>query len=330
MDSVNPQDRDAHGATNRDTSQVEDGATVEGVRLTNLDTPLLADDDTSKHDLIEYLVATADRILPELTDRPLSVIRVPRGGKPFMWKNVPAGAPEFVRTASFRSSSPRQETTYAVCDDLATLLWLGNLRAIEYHPALVTVTRPDHMDHLVLDIDPPSADHFTSAVDTALLVRRVLDDIGLEGVVKTSGAKGVHVFVPVGPEVGLTDSVAATRAIAARAAALDPDLATTEFKKVHRAGRVFVDATRFGAGTVVAAFSPRARPGFPVSFPVAWEDLTEVRPTDFTIHNLADHLGDRSPWLDSTPRDQDLPADLLSEGREMMSGPIHGMQPITD
>lgn len=301
----------------------------EGVRLTSLDTPVLSDDGTTKGQLIEYLAAVADRLVPELTDRPLSVIRVPRDGKPFMQKNV-SGPPDFVRTATFRSESSRKRTTYAVCDDLRTLLWLGNLRAVEYHPALVTVTRPDRMDHLVLDIDPPPGDHFTAAVDAALLVRQVLDDLGLQGVVKTSGAKGVHVFVPVDPGVTLSESVAATRAIAARTAALDPQLATTEFKKVDRAGRVFIDATRFGAGTVVAAFSPRARPGFPVSFPVSWDALTDVRPSDFTIHDALDQIATTPPWLDSLPADQSIPEELLSEGRDLMSGPVHGMQLIDD
>lgn len=311
------------------TSDVRGESTPGDLRLTNLDTPLLADDDATKRDLIEYLTAAAEHLLPELVDRPLSVIRVPRDGRRFMQKNVSA-APEFVRTATFRSDSARGHTTYAVCDDERTLLWLGNLRAIELHPALVTVTRPDHMNHLVLDIDPPSGDHFAQAAETALLVRAVLDDVGLRGVVKTSGAKGVHVFVPVGPRVTLTESVAATRAIAARAARLDPTLATTEFKKADRVGRVFIDATRFGSGTVVAAFSPRARPGLPVSFPVTWDDLPEVSPGDFTIHSAIDHLTSdaATPWLESVEVNRSIPSELLAEGLDLVTGPVHGMEPV--
>src|SRR5689334_7779797 len=122
------------------------------------------------------------------------------------------------------------------------------------------------------------------AVRAARLVREVLAEVGLEGAVKTSGAKGVHVFVPIDDQAPLEDSAAATRAIAARAERLDPDSATTAFMKEDRGGKVFVDSTRVGGATVVAAYSPRVRPGVPVSFPVGWGDLDAVTPADFTVH----------------------------------------------
>ena len=124
--------------------------------------------------------------------------------------------------------------SYALCNDRRTLLWFANQRAVEYHPTLVRADRPAHVTDLVLDLDPPDAAGFAMAVRAARLVRQALDDVGLQGVVKTSGAKGVHVFVPIDGRASMEDTAAATRAIAARAAALDPGIATTAFMKEDR------------------------------------------------------------------------------------------------
>src|SRR5205085_11494581 len=136
------------------------------------------------------------------------------------------------------------------------------------------------------------------------LVRQVLAEAGLAGAVKTSGAKGLHVFVPMEAPVTIDEVAAATRAIAARAARLDPALATTEFLREDRAGKVFVDSSRAGGGTVVAAYSPRVRPGVPVSFPVAWEDLDRVAPADFTLRDASRLIGGGDPWAGHMPRPQ--------------------------
>ena len=119
---------------------------------------------------------------------------------------------------------------------------------------------------------------------------------------KTSGAKGVHVFVPIDDAASIEDAAAATRAIAARAEQLDPRVATTAFIKEDRDGKVFVDSTRVGGATVVAAYSPRVRPGTPVSFPVGWDDLDDVTPADFTVHTALAQLGDADPWADAAAR----------------------------
>ncbi len=115
----------------------------------------------------------------------------------------------------------------------------------------------------------------------------------------------------------MEDAAAATRAIARRAEQLDPALATTAFVKADRGGKVFVDATRTGGATVVAAYSPRARPGVPVSFPVAWDDLDDVAPGDFTIRTAPELLGDGDPWAELMPDPQRVPADLIAEGHEI-------------
>src|SRR5205814_1301112 len=145
--------------------------------------------DATKRDLVEYLDAVSDRIIPALVDRPLSVIRVHRGQEAFMQKNVPKYTPSWVRTVQFWAETSKREVSYALCNDRRTLLWFANQRAVEYHPTLVRVDPPDRITHLVLDLDPPGADAFPLAVRAAHLVRQTLDDLGLEGAVKTSGAK---------------------------------------------------------------------------------------------------------------------------------------------
>ena len=267
----------------------------DGVRLTNLDQPLFDEAAATKRDLVDYLDGVRDRILPVLADRPLSVIRALRGQAPFMQKNVPKYTPAYVRTVTVWAEASKREVSYALCNDRRTLLWFANQRAVEYHPGLVRAGDTEHPTHLVLDIDPPAGDSFALAVRAAHLVRQALADVGLSGAVKTSGAKGVHVFVPLDGSVVAFDAAAATRAIGVRAERLDPALATTAFIRDDREGKVFIDSTRAGGATVVAAYSPRLRPGTPVSFPVPWEELDHVTPGDFTVHSAAPLVGGERP-----------------------------------
>jgi DNA ligase D-like protein (predicted polymerase) len=206
---------------------------------------------------------------------------------------------------------------YALCNDRQTLLWFANQRAVEYHPTLMRADAWDSPEFMVLDIDPPSPDEFAQAVAAAMLVRSALDSAGLAGAVKTSGAKGVHVFVPLAPGQSSADAAAATRAVAARAERLNPDLATTAFIRDDRGGKVFIDPTRAGGATVVAAYSPRIRPGAPVSFPVAWADLSSVRPADFTVRTAARLLAGRNLWTELLPDPQQLPDELVAAGHEI-------------
>lgn len=296
----------------------------DGVELTNLDAPLFDGADATKRDLLDYLDALADRLVAELTDRPLSVIRVLRGQPPFMQKNVPKYTPDWVATVTMWAESSHRDVRYALCNDRRTLLWFANQRAVEYHAALFRVDDPAAPSYLVMDIDPPEGDDFRPAVRAAELVRQALDDTGLSGAVKTSGAKGVHVFVPV---TGATteETAAATRALAARAERLDPALATTAFVREERHGKVFLDATRAGGATVVAAYSPRLRPGVPVSFPVRWDELADVAPADFTMRTAPGllHGGDR--WRELMPAPQPLPAELVEEGRAIPVARVQAM-----
>ena len=307
----------------------------DGVSLTNLDQPLFDDAGATKRDLVDYLDTVQGRIVPVLRDRPLSVIRVHRGQTPFMQKNVPKYTPEWVATVALWAEASQRQVSYALCNDRRTLLWFANQRAVEYHPALLRLrgTPPDprgsdHWDrptHLVLDLDPPAGNGFALAVQAAHAVRRVLAEAGLEGAVKTSGAKGVHVFVPLDGQASTEEVAVAGRALAARTERLDPALTTTAFIREDRGGKVFLDSTRAGGATVVAAYSPRARPGVPVSFPVSWSELDSVTPADFTVHTAAETIAAADPWAALMPAAQRLPSDLIEEGRTIPAARVQAM-----
>ena len=301
------------------------GTERDGVALTHLDEPLFDGAGATKRDLVDYLEAVAGLILPELRGRPLSVIRVRAGQQPFMQKNLPDYAPPWIRSVTMWAESSRREVRYALCDDWRTLLWLANQRAVEYHPTLGLAGRLDRPSHLVLDIDPPPGGPFGQAVAAAHLIRRALSGLGLAGAVKTSGSKGLHVYVPVDAGVDAEQAAAATRAIATRAASLDPSLATTAFIVEDREGKVFLDSTRAFGATVTAAYSPRVRPGVPVSFPVRWEDLDAVTPGDFTVHSVPGLLSGHRPWAGELPEPQPLAADLVEEGRAIPVARVQAM-----
>jgi DNA primase len=195
---------------------------------------------------------------------------------------------------------------------------------VEYHPTLLRMGDWDHPTHLVLDIDPPPANGFQLAVRAAQLVRQALADAGLAGAVKTSGAKGLHIFVPV-RSATIEHVAAATRALAVRAERLDPTLATTAFVREDRDGKVFLDSTRAGGATVAAAYSPRLRAGVPVSYPLAWDDLDGVVPNDFTLHTAPSLLAAGNPWAELMPEPQELNADLIDEGRQIPIARVQAM-----
>ena len=296
---------------------------LDGVALSSLDAPLGDGLGVTKGDLVTYLAAVADRMVPGLAGRPLSVMRVRPGQAPFMQRNVSKGAPDWVRTVPVWAAGAHREVHQVLCDDRRTLIWLANQRAVEFHVPNLCVDEPEPTG-LVLDLDPPEGADFAAVVAVAGLVRRALEDSGLAGAVKTSGSKGVHVVVPVAGS-SFEDVAAATRALAARTAALEPERATTAYLKEDREGRVFVDSTRSGQGTVVAAYSPRIRPGLPVSFPVPWDRLGDVRPADFTVTTAPALLGGTDPWSGALPGPQALPADLVAQGHTIPVARVQAM-----
>jgi DNA ligase D len=301
------------------------GEERDGVALTNLDQELFPGAEATKRDLVDYLDAVRERLLPVLTDRPLSVVRVLRGQDEFMQKNLPKYTPEWVPRVAVWAEASHREVQYALCNDRRTLLWFGNQRAVEYHPTLGLAGELHRPTHLIMDLDPPAGGAFALAVGAARLVRQALADAGMTGAVKTSGSKGVHVFVPLEPDVKVEDVAAATRAVAARAERLDPELATTAFIREDRHGKVFLDSTRAGGATVVAAYSPRVRPGATVSFPVAWDDLDSVTPADFTVHTAIGLLGERDPWAEAMPAPQRLDPGLVEEGHAIPIARVQAM-----
>jgi len=298
--------------------------TREGVRLTHLDQPLYDGATVTKRELVDYLDAIADRLLPVLAGRPLSVVRVLPGQPAFMQKNLPKYAPDWIQTVPYWAERSKRTVDYPVCADRRTLLWFANQRAVEYHPTLFRAGEEDRPSALVLDIDPPDGADFGLVVRAAELVRRALADAGLAGAVKTSGAKGVHVFVPVG-DATTEEVAAATRALAARAERLDPDLATTAFVRDERGGRVFLDSTRAGGATVAAAYSPRVRAGLPVSFPLGWDALPAFDPRAATVQSALQLLADTDPWSALMPGPQRLDPALVTEGRAIPVARVQAM-----
>ncbi len=299
--------------------------TREGISLTNLDQPLFEGAGAAKRDLVDYLDAMADRLVPVLAGRALSVVRVHRDQQPFMQKNLPGYAPDWIRTVEVHAQASHRQVRYALCDDRRTLLWFANQRAVEYHPTLFRGLDGDRPDHLVLDLDPPEGDSFQAATQAALRVREVLSEAGMSGAVKTSGAKGVHVFVPLTGDDSAEDVAAATRAVAVRAERLDPERLTTAFVREDRHGKVFVDATRAGGATVVAAYSPRARPGVPVSWPLEWDELERFHPGSATIRTAVGLLGDRDLWSELMPPPQQVDAGLIAEGHTIPLARVQAM-----
>ena len=256
-----------------------------GVELTHLDEPLFDGAGATKRDLIDYLDAVAGLILPELRDRPLSVIRVRAGQRPFMQKNVPDYAPPWMRTVTLWAESSKREVRYALCDDRRTLLWLANQRAVEYHPTLYLAGRMDRPTYLVLDIDPPSGGEFGHAVAAARLVRQALAEPGWPARSR-----------PAGPR-GCTCTCRSTRAATTRPRPPGPSPcapnASTRAWPPRRSssptGKARCSSTRPGR-TAPPWPPPTARgpgPGYRSRSRCRWDDLDAVTPADFTVRTVA-------------------------------------------
>jgi len=202
-----------------------------------------------------------------------------------------------------------------VCDDRATLLWLGNQAALEFHPAPVRADMLERPDLLVVDIDPPD-DAFQAAVEVAGMVIDMLDELGLATGVKTTGGKGLHVVAPIERRYGAGELRGAAARLTAIVVGRRPELVTDEFRKARRGGRVMLDPSRNGTGaTIVAPYSPRAREEATVSFPVTPEELATVSPADFTVASVPAMLDRPGPkrWSALAGERKRLPARLLRD-----------------
>ena len=254
-----------------------------GVQLTNLDDPLFDGSGATKRDLVTYLDSVADRILPELADRPLSVIRVHRGQEAFMQKNLPSYTPAWVQRVTMWAESSKREVSYALCNDRQTLLWFANQRAVEYHPSLIRLDNPEHMTHLVLDIDPPQGMRFPSGArspGSAAGPRRRRPGCRHQD---ERGQGSAHLCSHRYQRVhrrsrgGDLRDRCTSRAIGSRRRSPPPSSKTTVPAR-YSSIRLGSAAQRSSA-----AYSPRVRPGAPVSFPLDWDELDDVSPADFTL-----------------------------------------------
>jgi bifunctional non-homologous end joining protein LigD len=267
------------------------GAPAAGCRVTisNPDKVFWPEDGYTKGDLVAYYEAVAPLLLPYLRDRPVVLTRYPDGirGKSFFQKDAPRFTPEWVRTRRIRADDDGREIDYIVIDDPDTLRWVANLGTIPLHLWASRVQTLDAPDWLVLDLDPKGAP-FAHVVRVARALRRVLDSLGLPSYVKTSGATGLHVMLPLGARYPYEQARTFARLLAALGQEAEPDISTLARPLRAREGKVYIDWGQNGRGqTIAAPFSARPLPGAPVSCPLRWEEVTaRLDPRRFTIRSV--------------------------------------------
>jgi bifunctional non-homologous end joining protein LigD len=285
------------------------------VEVTRPDKVLWPALEITKQDYVDYLNGVSELMLPWLRERPLTLVRAPDGvdGERYFQKAASSYTPGWIPTVTIPAPSAKRDVDFLVCNERPTLAWIGNQAALELHPAPVRRDRLDRPDLLVVDVDPPE-DAFDAAVEVTLVVLDVLAELGLPAGVKTTGGKGLHVVVPIERRVDQAALRRAAARITSIVAERRPDAVTDAFRKAGRQGRVMLDPSRNGTGaTIVAPYSPRARPGATVSFPIAPEQLGDVDPQDFTIATVPSLLDGPGPrgWAALAAERGRLPADLL-------------------
>jgi bifunctional non-homologous end joining protein LigD len=243
---------------------------IAGVTLTHPDRVLWPKQGVTKRGLAEFYAGIADRILPHVVNRPLTLVRCPSGsdGACFVQKHPWAGLHQAVR----RVQSGGEE--WLAVDDVTGLVALVQMGVLEVHPWGATGDDLERPDRIVLDLDPDEGVPWAHVVESAGAIHAALDDLGLRGFVKATGGKGLHVVVPIEPHADWEAAKAFARDLAARLAADRPERYTTNPLMEARSGRIFLDHLRNSRGaTAVAAYSTRARPGAPVATPLAWQTL---------------------------------------------------------
>lgn len=264
------------------------------VTITHPDKVLFPDDGITKGDLVEYYRTVADRLLPFLQGRPVTLERLPDGlgdGRPHFWqKNTPASYPAWVRRAPFDTADGKP-VAYAVVDDLPTLLYLVNQGTVTFHPWLSRVDSPDRPDFVLFDLDPGEST-FADAVSVARLLRNALKAEGREAAVKTSGKTGIHLLVPWADSGGYDQARTWAKSVAEQVAGDNPDKATVERSKADRHGRVYIDVMQNVRGHhAVPPYVVRAVPGAPVSTPLRWSEVKpDLDPKRFTLRTVPARL----------------------------------------
>ncbi len=290
------------------------------VRVSNPDRVLFPAVGIRKIEMVEYYVAVGEGILRALRERPTTLERWPGGvhdgvkqatradphGDAFYQKRLPKGAPEWVETAHITFPSGR--TADEVCPvEVATVAWAANLGTITFHPWPVRRADVDHPDELRLDLDPQPGTDFSDAVTAAGVAREMLDELGWRGFPKTSGGRGVHIYVRIQPRWTFTDVRHAAIAFGRELERRLPHLVTTKWWKEERGEKVFLDYNQNARDrTIASAYSIRPRDHAPVSAPLLWEDLPSVAPTDFTVRTMPSRfaeVGDLHREIDDVAHD---------------------------
>ena len=260
------------------------------VHLSSGDRVLFPDDGITKGDLFEYYGEVAPAILPHLRDRPFTMKRWREGlpGGSFFQKQAPKGMPDWIPTRQFRTWPREGESRlvdFPLVNSRDALLWMVQMHCIDMNAWYSRVDKPDRPDFVLFDLDPPEEpDGFSLAVRVAHLIRGALEQLDLRSYVKTSGADGIHVLVPITRRSGYDATYEFAELLSRKLEGEHEGLLTTEWLKKKRAG-VLVDHRQNGHGkTIASVYSVRPKPGAPVSTPLRWEELTEdVRPRDYTM-----------------------------------------------
>jgi bifunctional non-homologous end joining protein LigD len=274
----------------------------QGARLVRISSPerlIWPDEGITKLDLAHYAIAVADGFMNALGNRPVTLQRFPEGitGEEFWTKNPPKGMPDFITPVMCTYPSGRTHLQVVV-DEPAAVVWAVQMNTVTFHPWPVRTSNVDNPDELRIDLDPQPGRTYADAVEAALVLRELLAELGLTGWAKTSGNRGVHVFVRVAPTHEFLDVRHAVIGIARELERRLPDLVTTSWWKEERGERVFVDFNQACRDrTIASAYSPRPLDGAPVSMPVGWDALRSARPGDFTVRTVPGILAvDGDAW----------------------------------
>jgi len=270
-----------------------------GVRLSSPDKVLWAQQGVTKSELADYYFAVADRILPHIARRPITLVRCPVGAeKKCFYQRHPASG---VLPQLKQVPVPGFEEPYLYIEDAAGLVAAVQMGTLELHPWGVTVERPDRPDRLIFDLDPAEGLGFDAVVAAALDVHTRLEALGLASFCKTTGGKGLHVVVPIEPDTEWPAAKAFTKRLAEVMSGERPDLYLSRISKAERAGRIFIDYLRNDpTSTAVGAYSTRSRAGAPVSMPLAWDEVTPALDAkSFTLRTAPDHIARTpDPWAE--------------------------------
>ncbi len=273
---------------------------VAGIRLSHADRVLYPDQGITKYELASYYEQVADRMLPHLSGRPLSIVRCPQGRqkKCFYQKHFTDQLPATVKVVSIKEKT--ETRPYITIEDIRGIIALVQLGALEFHPWGSRTDRLERPDRIIFDLDPGPGITLPQLVDGCRLLRNRLEGLGLESFVKTSGGKGFHIVVPLVRRAGWHDVKTFSGAVAADLARRHSDRFIATMSKAKRTNKIFVDYLRNGRGaTSVAPYSTRARSGAPVSVPLDWQELDErVKPDVFTVENLPRRWAalPKDPW----------------------------------